>query len=903
MAVDVSPMNSRNTHHVKLSDGVTDLGLILCNRDGDQNVRSGFSSDPVVRSSIKMYSGEQRHSDLEPPWVDVAQDDWSGGRGSEKYELDTSRYWDGRQVDTTNNGIVLAPMDIFERHRTIKNNNLYWPIYGDTTYARNKYTSYSLVGSSRCVAVSFSPGGNYTAAYIMFYAKIVGTRAAGDLYFGICDDAAGSPDPATISLYGASSSTLMDEMKLVYAGASGAAKALTSGTTYWLLFYDNSGTAPDANNCFVLVSDGAGSGEKINDDLAGAFSAGATGKPYYRIEEAGKEFRGHFAELRGALYCGAEFTDSTVSKVYINGAAGTATAGAVGYLRDTNNASILNNYFDSGIIRIMGGTGHHLPSPWRPIYDTLSANSEIQVTPNWWVAPDNTSEYAIVGSDRWIEVTGHGFGAGIYITDALAINGAIYWARGPGAVIKRLRTYFSGATYWQWADESGYATFLDKLVDAVTNEVWAAHRTLPAQIQKASGADCTGTGAVGALTFAAINCGDLGEKITGLQIYGEDTPQLYTFKEGSVYRVVNEVPQELRISGLRSAADERNGASSGVNGVYLYFSFLDTILRYYSGALDDIGPNRDGGLPANRRGMASAFLPYMSGLYVAWDGGNSNYSSIIYWNNQGWHEVWRAPYPGKRILGKLYIQPVPGDNCDRLYFTWNGNIISLTVAGNPYELNSMGTAETFQYYCYCPGGSLETGWFHYGLEEVAKLFNAVTIVGRNLSSSQSRVYLDYKIDGDTSWTYAGLFSIANDVGEIVLDDTTHNVTGKRIRLRLRLETLYNNSTPKITAIILEGLITIPSKQKMTLTFRLGDYDEDLNGNSDDYTDADTKLAQLRTWAAAAGTVGMSGCIDELNGLRVKLDYTSLRVVKHEVEEINQQKANRYVCQVGAWVID
>src|SRR5574343_479200 len=78
MTVTVSPMHARNSHHVKLSDGITDVGLILCDPGGEtakSPPRSSISSDPVVRSSIKMYSGEQRHSDLEPPRTDTAQDD------------------------------------------------------------------------------------------------------------------------------------------------------------------------------------------------------------------------------------------------------------------------------------------------------------------------------------------------------------------------------------------------------------------------------------------------------------------------------------------------------------------------------------------------------------------------------------------------------------------------------------------------------------------------------------------------------------------------------------------------------------------------------------------------------------------------------------------------------------
>ena len=37
MAINVSPTIRRPTHHIKLSQGVTELGLILCDAKGDAN--------------------------------------------------------------------------------------------------------------------------------------------------------------------------------------------------------------------------------------------------------------------------------------------------------------------------------------------------------------------------------------------------------------------------------------------------------------------------------------------------------------------------------------------------------------------------------------------------------------------------------------------------------------------------------------------------------------------------------------------------------------------------------------------------------------------------------------------------------------------------------------------------
>lgn len=897
----VYPNDSRNTHHIKFYDNTYEVGAILCDRSGNADPHA-FQSSPVVRQAIKFYQGDQRLSDLVPPWTDLVIDDFGGGRGVEKHDDNPAGYWDSRQLDTTNKGAILGPMEIWDRNTTVKKHNTYWPTYASTSFARRNFTFHNMNFNDghASIAVPFVAGATYDAYYIYFYAKVVGDPPA--VYAYICNNAAGVPDMSSgvVSF----DCTVPDDLGLVIGTANSGAKSLTSGTTYWLVIHAWPSTESDY---ISVVCDGSGSGEKISstDPLGGSpvWEDGDVGVMYYRIEEAGKEFRAHFAELKGTLYCGTEYSDGSTSKVFLSGLYGKATAGAAGYIRDSDNATIIaDDIFNTGILRIVAGTGHHVPSPWRFISDTKDSNSEIDVTPNWGITPDTTSEYAVVASDFWSEVTGHGLAANEYITDALSVNGAIYFACGPGTPMIRLRTYLNTGTYWQWADESAYATFIKRLSNAATSELWIANRTLPSKVQVADAKDCTGTGAVTALSFSDVNVGDLGDKITGLVVYGEDYPILYIFKEGGIYKIVDDIPQELRIAGYGEARDERNGYASVVSGVYLFFSFLDSAERFFAGSLDDIGPNRRGGMPANRRGMISSMVSYAGVVYASIDGGDDNYSSIIAYNGRGWHEIWRAPIIGKRILGNLFIQPVPGDNADRMYFSWNGNIMSLSVMANPFTHNTMGASENFQYYAYAPGGSLETGWIHFNLENVEKLFNSVTITGENLGSGKSRIFLDYKLDDDTVYTTVGQFTIDNDTGKLVLDDVNHNITGKRIRLRIRLETLYNNSTPKIDAIVVEGLVTVPSKQKIDLIFRIEDNAKDLIGGEDNYYDADTKLAQLRTWAASAGTIGMSGHIDELNGLRVKLDYPGLSIIKHKVEEINGEKRNVYIVQTGVWVI-
>jgi len=258
----------------------------------------------------------------------------------------------------------------------------------------------------------------------------------------------------------------------------------------------------------------------------------------------------------------------------------------------------------------------------------------------------------------------------------------------------------------------------------------------------------------------------------------------------------------------------------------------------------------------------------------------------------------------ERIVGELYIQPVPGDNVDRLWFAWNGDLICLPVAIDPYRVNSGDTYEYFQFYPFAPAGVLETAWIHFGVEEVDKLFNKVTVTGDNLSSIFSRVYLDYMLDNDSAYTEVGQFTFTSDhIASLDLDDN-FNLTGRRIKLRLRLETTVANQTPRITGVALEGLVTVPHKYETSITFVVSDNAGTLlDDTQDDIQSADTKLAQLSTWASAAGTVAMSGHVPALDDKHVKIDAPSLQILHHDVSEIDGRKRNTYICQLRLIEVD
>lgn len=115
-------------------------------------------------------------------------------------------------------------------------------------------------------------------------------------------------------------------------------------------------------------------------------------------------------------------------------------------------------------------------------------------------------------------------------------------------------------------------------------------------------------------------------------------------------------------------------------------------------------------------------------------------------------------------------------------------------------------------------------------------------------------------------------------------------------MKIQWYTLKSKLNWKLITTVLEALAVVPHKYEMKLTFKVEDNATNLLYDEESYTDADTKLTQLDTWASSAGTLTTTGCIDMLNGKTVKIEPASIRMLKHIPAEVNKQKKNIYICQ-------
>jgi hypothetical protein len=336
------------------------------------------------------------------------------------------------------------------------------------------------------------------------------------------------------------------------------------------------------------------------------------------------------------------------------------------------------------------------------------------------------------------------------------------------------------------------------------------------------------------------------EKITSIISYGEPE-RLWVLTDAGLYQEGSGTLSRVPIDEMRNAADWRNGAVSVTYDVYLFFTFLNGGLeRYYKSNLDDVGPDRDEGLPINqylenRRGDIVAMAAYPTGLFLAIDAGDQNtyaQSSILFWNNTGYHEVWRGDDYQSRIRG-LMIQPVQGDRADKLWFQYGQETMFLWIDKNPITNENM--RFTYQ-------SIVESPWIYRGKHDVEKYFDHVQLdTKRILDSNQAVIPVDveiqYKVDDDDSWTSIGTFTSSP---QDELDIGSHDVSGKRFKYRLIIETDNNTQTPIIEAITLDLIENVPVKDSWTFQFLMRDTAISKTGTPQN-TRVEDVTTQLNTW--------------------------------------------------------
>ncbi len=354
-----------------------------------------------------------------------------------------------------------------------------------------------------------------------------------------------------------------------------------------------------------------------------------------------------------------------------------------------------------------------------------------------------------------------------------------------------------------------------------------------------------------------VQLGNPGEKITGVERYGD--PEVpWVFRTRSAGSVEEGIFSPIPLRELSTAESVNNGVGHTVHNVYLFFSFLGGLERFYRNNLDDVGPNRDEGLPTGRRGFITSMAGYVGRFFENYDVVDG-YSSIMESaSGTDHHEVYRSDTAGRRIRN-LFLQVVPGDTTDRLWFTESGDVVWLPLPGNTLKED---TDEAFR---HTHEAVLETGWMDGSEKDAVKIFSSVKLFLENVTSSR-KIEWDYKKNDDATWTPIATPFTTPPVQEIAL-----NISAKRIKLRFRLQTNDNTETPIIRAMFVSATTRPETRYTYTMSTLLEDSGIDIMGNEDTTARAATILATLDGWMEANTILTMNSVFSPFDSKSVFLE--------------------------------
>ena len=850
--MNVGPTVVGPSHHFSLTDGTHTLGLILSNQKGEPDPIRAWQQAPMPRTAMKISQGSQGYQDFELPFTSIEMQSWIGGMNAENFEEDTSKYRDGRRIDTTRGDIISGP-------KATKVTDI-------LTLDELDYLDFaSIEEATGSVYGSFTPAANITVSKVSFpnkdFTELLGNGKIGYFTVTIYTDSAGEPD----TIVGTGTLVNLAQPSFITMPLN-EATSLTASTTYWIKFTKH--VARYFNGVLLIGSSienkyqyiHTESGESViqHNDVGGGFTTLFTNSSLsFRLYGTSAPIENvRFFEHRRAIYCVVNPEGGGAPSLYLNGYLGCASSNAADLTKLNTDQNLSDASLAGSYALIVDGPGSKEEQPWRRIVSntTTGTSDVITVEKPWQITHTTATSFVIIGSNEWNEITGHGLTG--KVTDVEIVYDYVAFAQGDAINMRQFRwRNNSGSSVNEFrADGTNKADILLAVTNTEgTMKLWKA---LVGDNQ-VDYADAVYYGSDHAFSGSPITIGSSKyDNITGMVAYGDPLIP-YIFKENSFGSIQNNVYAEIPVGEMAALRSENNGIASMKHNVYLYFNLAEKIQQYYDRRLTNYGPDMGEGLPEIRQGVIRKLMPYPGRFYsLLYTYGGV--PSLLCHNGYGWNEMWRAtrtfvdgtatatgeaaPFayvvadePGGRC-GDMITQTIPGSNVGRIWFDYGGELYFIQVALNPNNESE---------YEYADLAQLETAWIYGSLKDVIKYWHSVKLHTENLSGSSDDsqiIKVEYKTDTDTSWTTAGYIN-TSPIDELDLS-SSYNVTGYRIKFRFTLHTADSDITPRIVAAVVKGVIRVEVKKGWAVTV-LVTPNKDLTGNSEVQSGI---LAQLDEWA-------------------------------------------------------
>lgn len=843
MPIRVSPDEPRPTHHVSLSDGENEVGLIMCTSEMAANPYA-ISRAAVPRTAMKTTTGNQKYSDFEPPWSPIAQDSWGGGRGMLEFEKDVTRYADGFRANTMHEFIIPSVL----------------PTYTTGLYSAFRHypgsVRWAAVMNQTTYATRMTVAETFTAVQLQILARKIGVPAS--LTVQVCADAAGYP--GTVLWSGALSTQITDWVSQWVAYS--VSLSLTP-TTFWLVVTG----AGDQDNHWQIGYEDNGLAASCLSKVSGGSWVDSPVNMYYGITGAAPGRSTLFFQYRNQQYLISNDDAGGAPKIYQNGWRG-AVSSAGGAVVNDSTKSWVPDECAGALFWVIKGAGSGDRVPYRSIVSNDATS--LTLASAFSSALDTTTEYVIVGSNKWIEVTGHGLTKPV--TSVMVTIDFVWFAQGDTTNIRRHRAYNNAGVFTQdWKDDGTNKAYKLKLVGESTGtKIW-----------RGMNADADGDISVQAapvpadwatnLAFVAgtqVKFKDSKGTINELEEYGDTNRYLWVFRDGAVFSMETSngstyAPVEMPLREMSALTRDTNGLAHLVHNVYMYFGLGPGIERFYQRTLDDVGPNRDEGFPADRQGYCSALAGYPGRYFAAYNAG-AGYSSILCFNGVGWNEFYRAPLAG-RTIGDMQFQALPPSIFSRLWVQMGADILWFPFSANSPD-PTKDPAVPYFWESY-----VVSGWMAAGMVDIYKLLHSVKVFADNLQEGERWAEVDYQVDTDGDWIRMPDYFVTSPVSEIKF--AGNGETAKRFRYRIRLLTSTCLLPPIVRTVVVETISRVPIKFSFSFPFRMKDEDVDLEGDIDGQSFED-KSALLDHWAAQLTPLTMRCIHTGFDGSTVFIDPAS-----------------------------
>ena len=371
-------------------------------------------------------------------------------------------------------------------------------------------------------------------------------------------------------------------------------------------------------------------------------------------------------------------------------------------------------------------------------------------------------------------------------------------------------------------------------------------------------------------------------KITKLFEYGsEQEKSLWIFQEGmvsSINKTENTVDtynlDRINLDELEVTADEWNGSAVETSDVYLLWSWLNGLQRHYNTQLEGKGPDHDEGMPENMRGRITSIVAYPGSFFVCIDA-KDGYSSIMMYNGNGWHNLYRAPNPGERIHD-IAFQPIYGNRPDRLWAQVGENVIWLSMPSKILYALQDPDAE------YTHEGIVVSAWITGGMAEVDKLWQSLSIMADYLDKKTCWIEADYQLDDEEIWHPIKNLYTHSPQQEEDFAGEDESVNGKKLRVRLRLQSSDIHKTPKVNVVLVKSVGRVDIKYSYGFHFRNIKYKPDLQGEYEEIEPYELDEL-LSKWANELATLRLNSAYKLFDDKKVFLDGMTTNVVYEKGE--------------------